>query len=513
MDRHDSTWVEAGPFQGRGTAAAPPGRPLLRGLLLSALVGLLLGPQPSRGNPNLPLDRPFTLRNAEPFLLEKEHHRQLSGTSRLFFTFPRPCRSPADSSRVCGDGGLWRYRDTAQHRHLAFSPVAGYGYRYHGEDVHAFEGGLLASGTGGALSLDLDMRTYTELHEERSHESYDRETVERQSEEASRTVAYSSYSRYRSGMSYDWGWGRITVGRDAAHWGPGLYANLVFHQDAVPFNQVALTGRWGPLSVTSLYGRLVVAAERTASLSPASRSVYAHRYEWSAGNRLLGASEQMVLYDQEEPFAFAPIVPLFIMKGDGWERFNNGNIAFDLAYRAPRLGAIYTEFLVDDVQSPTAIFDDTWSNKWAWMAGLHAIRGIAGWETGLIAEYSRIEPWVYTHYLPGTAQSANAGFPLGNPAGPNSMSVILKSYARREGGLYAGLGSRWDWKGTDRGSSLADSSEPEPPRRKVFLGGSPSAPRWTLEATCAYRWAWAGAEASAALSSSPRLAGRIFCLR
>jgi hypothetical protein len=227
---------------------------------------------------------------------------------------------------------------------------------------------------------------------------------------------------------------------------------------------------------------------------------------------MVGISEQMVLYEEEAPFAFIPVVPLFILKGDGWERFNNGNIAGDFCYRIPGLASFYSEFLIDDVQSPASLFDDHWGNKWAWMAGIHVNRNIASSSVGIIAEFSRIEPWVYSHYLPGTAQSANAGYPLGNQAGPNSMTTILKAYMRQEGRWYAGIECKRGWKGTGLGSSLDDPSEPDPPPKKNFLEGAGPA-SLELAAVASYRLGFVGFSASASLLDDPSLIGRIHLFR
>ena len=423
-----------------------------------------------RADPNQPLDRAFTLRNAEPFLLEREYHRLLQGDGPRSYIFPRACFSALDSSRVCSEAGHWRYQDDSRHRTLATSPVGGYEYRYLRENMHAVDFGLEASGYSGPLSFYLDARMFSEMHEDPFHASFDREFVERQDEEASGAVAYTSYSRFRTNLSYDWSWGRLTAARDAAHWGPGLFTNLVFHQDAVPFNQLTFTTYLGPLSVQSLYGQLALDTNWAYDTSSDFRSVYAHRYELRAGRNLVfGISEQLILHKHEAPFAFIPIIPLYVAKAGEKERLNNGNIAGDFSWRLPGWGAVYSEFLIDDMQSPTALFNDKWGNKWAWMAGFHLVRELRGRPAGLVAEYARVEPWVYTHYLPRTSQTANFNFPLGNQQGPNSQTLIAKAYVRDKT-WYAGLAVEALWKGTDLGSSVLDL-HPDNVEKKVFLLG------------------------------------------
>jgi hypothetical protein len=437
-------------------------------------------------NPNLPLDRPYTLLNSRPALLEAEYERQIKAGNPQSFIFPRPCASALDSCGAYNQEGEWTYSDSGQHRQFRILPLLGYEYRYLGSNAHAAELGLLSDGATGPLSFYLDARMFLERYPDLQHASYDREFVERQNEDESGSVAYSSYSRYRSNLSYDWSWGRLTAARDAAHWGPGQFANLVFQQDAIPFNQLTFTSHLGPLSIQTLYGQLAASGNWEYDTSSHSKSIYAHRYEWRASrDLLLGISEQLILYKVSAPFAFIPVVPLFIAKASEKERLNNGNIAADIAYRIRRMGRVYAEFLIDDIQSPSALFDDSWSNKWAWMAGTHWTLETGGIASGLILEYSRLEPWVYTHYLPHTAQTSHQDYPVGNPWGPNSQAIIGKAYLSRPGRWYISIRSDLVWKGSDPGSGVEDIHTGGS-GSKAFLSGDPS-PEWLLQP-----YAWIG---------------------
>jgi hypothetical protein len=438
----------------------------------------------SSPNYNLPLDRPFSLRNPEPLLLELESHRKIESNRPRSYVYPRPCHSSLDSSSVCGDTGRLGYSDEANDRSLVFSPLLGNEYRYLDENVDAGEFGIRTWGNSGPLSFFLDARMITEFHENAAHPSYDREFVERQDEEDAHGTAYSSYSRYRMNFSYDMAWGRITVARDAAHWGPGLYGNLVFNQNGVPFNQAVFTTHLGPLTATSLYGRLSTSEAGEFDTDSVRRSVYAHRYEFTPSARwTFGISEQLIFFDREDPFAFIPIVPLYISKAYSSESHNNGNIAFDISYVIPRIASFYSEFLIDDLRSPAGLFDDRWSNKWAWLSGAHFVRDLRSGKTGMIIEICRVEPWVYTHYFPKTAQAANQGIPLGNPTGPNSLSIQGKAYAASDR-FTVSLKPSWTWKGKDKGSSLVDTINEFSRSRKTFLAGA--SPRFSIDPGLAY---------------------------
>ena len=445
-----------------------------------------LYPTTASANANQPLDRPFTLRNQNPFILEAEYHRMILSPSPGSFIFPRPCFSEVDSSSVCPEPKGMGFKDTLRHRALSLSPVFGYEHRYLGEQVDAGNFGVITQGSSGPVSFNLDARMFTEKYVNLYHCSYDREPMDRQDKDASGSFSYSSFSRFRSNLNYDWSWGRLTVARDAAHWGPGLFTNLVFQQDAIPFNQLTFTTHLGPLTVQSLYGQLAIDSNWETDSSEASRSIYAHRYEWQATAKLIfGISEQLVIYKHEAPFAFVPLVPLYIAKAAEKEILNNGNIAGDISYKFTGWGTLYSEFLIDDLQSPGSIFNDHWGNKWGWMFGGHAIHDWGTKQSGLIAEYSRIEPWVYTHKVPGTAQTANINYPLGNQLGPNSQAIILKGYLRQQERWYVSLKADLTWKGKDSGSAIGDiHGENE---KKEWLAGVDS-PDVTIQPNLWFQW-------------------------
>ena len=349
---------------------------------------------------------------------------------------------------------------------LRFAPILEQEYRQFknsADEVLSTNIGGLIQGHIEELNFWVDARMYSEKHEKiggvaRSDLSWDREFIDVQDADGSgsNNLSFVSFARYRANMTYHSRVGKFGFRREIVHWGPGQFLNLSFHHDAVPFNHVFYQGEIGPVRVWTLWGRLLRSEDGQYQQGRDHKSIYAHRYEWSVIQNLsLGMTEQLILFNQEEPWAFVPIVPLFMEKGQGVEEDNNGNMAFDITYRLPDWGLIYSEFLLDDLQEPSTLFDDFWGNRWAWMAGLHFSPKVLP-QAGLVAEYSRVEPWVYTHNLTLTAQSSNGGSTLGNPNGPNSQAIVLYPYYQVGHHWSLGAKAGWIWKGTDAGSSLKD---------------------------------------------------------
>ena len=187
----------------------------------------------------------------------------------------------------------------------------------------------------------------------------------------------------------------------------------------------------------------------------------------------------MILYNQESPAGLVPFVPLFIEKGEVAERENNGNLAFDAAFR--RWSTLfYGEFLIDDMQEPTSLFSDSyWGNRWAALAGVFWTQAPDSAPAASIGlEWTRVEPWVYTHFAPNTAQALNMGQPIGNQDGPNSESVLLTASIQKAGlGVSASIKALW--KGSDSGSSTTDIASKI--KGKNFLSNVDDIPDWIPE--------------------------------
>lgn len=433
------------------------------------------------------LERSLTLRNPVPGQVEAAHGRAAAGVDSLSFHFPRY------GSSGCEEGPAPRLSWGDSIEGIGLLLLAGEEFRFQNEGLAATELGGIARGRRGPVSFHVDARTYTDVGGEPDRPSFDRESIDEQTAEVSGAFDYRSYSRFRGDLTLDLPFGTLTAAREAAHWGPALFGNLMFNQEAVPFFQYVFTTRLGPLRVASLYGDLSVArtqASSTENLVP--RSLYAHRYELSVGrNVLVGATEQIILYDMTKAFLFAPVFPLFIAKGFLVEDNTNGNLGADVAWRTPWSTVAYAEFLLDDLESPGSLFTKDYAqNKWGAVAGLHWTHGPAERRLGAILEYSHVEPWVYAHFVPRTAQAANVGYPLGNPFGADSRNLVAKSYFRN-GGVYLAAKGTLSWKGQGPGADLESPIPTDPFSPKNAQQGVNS-PEGAVDLEAAYLWRWLG---------------------
>ena len=149
---------------------------------------------------------------------------------------------------------------------------------------------------------------------------------------------------------------------------------------------------------------------------------------------------------------------------------DNISLAFDLSVRTLPHWEFYGELLWDDMKTPTSMFDDSWwGNKWAATVGIARDSLYVGpVRLDMFTEYTRIEPWVYTHHKGGGYTYASYSQNLGSDLGPNSQEFHVElsaTYKFINATLFAGNVA----KDTAFGGNITDIHGPEDAINKVFL--------------------------------------------
>ena len=438
-------------------------------------------------SPVISSERTRNLRGLDYAPMLFEYHRQTVDDGRHFFIYPRRDTTfQKDFYKNHGNAMAFFESDSASsHKFaIAVSPILGIDYKSSsalGDTIWpAIDGGLFIRGFADSLDFDLDARIYSEGHAAKKPKSYDHEVFDVQSKDrGDGGIDYVSFARYRAHLALNYAWARLQLARDVLHWGPGYYNNLSLNQFALPYNMLSLDLTFGPLRIYSVYADLRVNSWSYSKDNLNDRNLYAHRYELALKNVTFGISELQILYNENKPWLFVPVAPLFIEKGNYSERVNNGALAVDFNVQLFKLARVYGEFFLDDMESPYAVYQNRYSNnRWAAMLGLQVARDteIKGklLQLGTIAEIARVEPYTYCHYDTAQAQMAHLGLPLGNPNGPNSLAIDWTLYSRlfwnHSASIFFGLHNKWLWKGIDRGSDIND---PYKTVRKKFTDKAP----------------------------------------
>lgn len=172
-----------------------------------------------------------------------------------------------------------------------------------------------------------------------------------------------------------------------------------------------------------------------------NRYLHTHRLEFSLPWRITLGLSETVLYGTQDTLVAdtlardmewiytMPFVPYFFSEHYQGDR-DNGMMSFDINIQTIPHWAFYAELFLDDSKSPLSLFDDSWwGNKWGASLGWHYQKT---WDfrgpltLDLRAEFTRIEPWVYTHTQGSSFSYNHYGQSLGSNLGPNSQEGYME---------------------------------------------------------------------------------------
>ncbi|MDZ7266302.1 MAG: capsule assembly Wzi family protein [candidate division KSB1 bacterium] len=254
-------------------------------------------------------------------------------------------------------------------------------------------------------------------------------------------------------------WFEIEAGRNQFAWGVSPLTQLALNRENQPFDLVRLDSRWRRFRFVFVH----------ASLRAAQRKfLAAHRLEIMPLPTFLCAVGETVIYGSRGA-EFEYLNPLMLyhaaehLLGDR----DNNVLTLDFAW-FPRPGLkLYGESFIDDLslEFPLGTY---FGNKLAWLAGAFWTRPL-GWRSAdLRLEYSRVDPFVYTHEFPQNVYEQD-GEALGSRFGPNADRLTLALGWRPHRDLQAT--GRLHWQRTGRGD-LFRAHRPEDGNAKGFLKGT-----------------------------------------
>lgn len=290
---------------------------------------------------------------------------------------------------------------------------------------------------------------------------------------------------------------QLMAGFDYLEWGPARYNHVILRgersffrpwqdsssriTEASPMPYFGYQFQIGPVTYSQYAARLF-------EKKNAGKYFHTHRLDLRLPARInLGLSETSLYGTTTEPagtndnidgdstgreFEWAYVIPFIPyvfqehLQGDQ----DNIGLSFDMSIRTIPHWEIYGELLWDDMKSPTSMFDNSWwGNKWAASVGiardsLHAGPVLLDFFT----EYTRIEPWVYTHHKGGGYTYASYAQSLGSDLGPNSQEIHAElgaTYKFIKATFIAGAVA----KDTAFGGNLTDMHRLMDPTDKKFL--------------------------------------------
>lgn len=231
----------------------------------------------------------------------------------------------------------------------------------------------------------------------------------------------------------------IELGKDEVNWGPAPGQNLGLSNNAPTFNMVRLKSRLGAFKLVSISAELRPCPDRPDSplcrgladssatyitnrlTRPIDRKKYmsAHRLEVALTPWLDLGFQEVVIYGDRGP-ELSYVNPLMFYWAAQSYLGDKDNVMMGLDFNVhPGNGLrYYLAYVVDDLKK-AGIFSNDFSNKFSLQTGLLWVDPLSWPDAEFMAEYLRIEPWIYSHKFPiNTFRHFDA--PLGHNLGPNS---------------------------------------------------------------------------------------------
>jgi len=224
-------------------------------------------------------------------------------------------------------------------------------------------------------------------------------------------------------VSISWDWGSASLGKEKRLWGTGRSNLALISTNAEPFDALQLHARFGAVRFSFLHGSVLSEMELLEGFRPYYDAKYVamHRAEVDLFNTVRFGVFEAVVYSSREIDA-SYLNPINFYKSAehaGGDR-DNPMLGFELSSLGIPDLELYGTWLIDDVDF-ARLGDAWWGNKFLWQAG--AITTLIA-NTELILEYSRIDPYVYSHRLRGN-QYTHDGASLGFELAPNSDELYI----------------------------------------------------------------------------------------
>jgi len=277
--------------------------------------------------------------------------------------------------------------------------------------------------------------------------------AERDSSRATWDVSDSYFTFPVKGFQFEFG-------RDNLKWARSNVAGLFLSGRAPSFDMLKMRIAFGKAEFTWAHAEL---------RSDFSRKwLSAHRLEFSPARGLDIGIHEAVVYGRRglEPAYLNPILPFLVAQHSLGDR-DNLALGADASLCRIRNVKLYGELFVDDLFAPWAVFDDYWGNRLAFTAGGHWVDPLGLRNSELRVEYTRIEPYVYSHKdSVNVFEHYNSG--LGHFLQPNSDGWFAEAKTwfdfRFQAAFRAGMAHHG--RGDRRTPHLDEDGD-----RKSFLGG------------------------------------------
>ena len=286
------------------------------------------------------------------------------------------------------------------------------------------------------------------------------------------------YSEVNTNIAVNWSWGEISIGKDFLNWGYGKSGLLVLSDKAPSFPYIRLDihpASWlrfnyihawlasDVIDSTSSYATLLAGQDRTIFRD---KYLASHTLTLTPTEGLdISVGESIVYSDKLEvsyliPLMFFRLADHYLSQAD-----NNagGNSQFFMGVSSRnqiKNTHLYGTLFIDELTVEGLFNPEKQRNQFGFTLG-GSITDLPVDNLTLTAEYTKIFPYVYTHYIP-TQTYQSSGYVMGDWIGNNADLVFGSLNYRFIRGLQTTVWGQYIRKG-GQGPEAGQYEQPQPP--------------------------------------------------
>lgn len=226
-------------------------------------------------------------------------------------------------------------------------------------------------------------------------------------------------------------WASLDFGKESFDWGPSHAQNLFLRSESPSFYYARFQVRYKGIRFSHFIGLLSARPDQIDSSRTTVdnghvrtflrlKRIVAHRLEISLGRRVVVAAQESVVFgDRGIEFAYLPPPTSLVAAQSYLSNTDNAVFGVDVSILTGFGTKSYVSFFVDDLKkfSPGAF-----ANKIGAQIGVLSTDFLRVSDLNVRAEYTRVDPYVYTHNF-GLNAYTHFDANLGHPIGPNSDQI------------------------------------------------------------------------------------------
>ncbi|HTY01127.1 MAG TPA: capsule assembly Wzi family protein [Bacteroidota bacterium] len=238
-------------------------------------------------------------------------------------------------------------------------------------------------------------------------------------------------------LRYDGGLISAQIGRERVLWGSGYEQKLTISDNIGLFDFVRADFHYKAFKYTFLHASLMGQESNLAFKLPfdtsatfsepvaADKYLAVHRFELSFPKVLDLGFQEMVVYSNRAP-DLAYLNPLMLFESAQRARGDRDNMfwLFDIRTHFLENLELTGSILYDDFNLPD-LFSDKWSDRYGWQAGMYYADMFGIRNTALTVEYTRIQPYVFSHGRSREDSYTSQGRLIGTSIGPNADNMMF----------------------------------------------------------------------------------------